>query len=170
MVSGHALLGSTWLIMKAEGEVYDKAKRYAHRLVWVLLGLIVVVSIWTPMLHNHFARKWFTWPDLVYTLAVPFLVLGATWLLFVGLKREHSAQPYLATVGIFVLSYIGLVMSFFPYLIPTSVTIWQAAAPDSSLKFLLVGAVFLIPIILTYTAYAYWVFRGKVGDSHGYHG
>ncbi len=170
VVAGYALLGATWLIMKGNGDVYDRAKRFSNRLVWVVLGLIVVVSIWTPMLHSHFAQKWFSWPDLVYTLAVPFLVLAAAWFLLTGLKRDHSARPYLATVAIFVLSYIGLLMSFFPYMIPTSVTLWQAAAPDSSLKFLLVGTVFLIPIILTYTAYAYWVFRGKVGDSHSFHG
>jgi cytochrome d ubiquinol oxidase subunit II len=75
----------------------------------------------------------------------------------------------LAVQGLFVLSYIGLIISFFPYMVPSSVTLWQAAAPDNSLKFLLVGAVFLIPIILAYSAYAYWVFRGKVGPTHDYH-
>ena len=170
LVIGYALLGATWLIMKGDGEVYDKAKVFAKRLGLALLVMIGVVSLWTPLLHEHFAAKWFVWPELIYTLPVPVLVLVCAWLLFSGLKREHSAQPYLATVGLFILSYIGLVISFFPYMVPSSVTLWDAAAPDESLHFLLVGSLFLIPIILTYTAYTYWVFRGKVGDSHGYHG
>lgn len=170
LVVGYALLGATWLSLKAEGEVYDRAKHYAKGLVWALLAMIVVVSAWTPMLHEHFASKWLSWPDLLYTVPVPLLVAACAWWLISSLRLDHSVQPYLATVGLFVLSYIGLVISFFPYMVPSSVTLWNAAAPDESLKFLLVGGVVLIPIILTYTAYAYWVFRGKVGDSHGYHG
>lgn len=170
LVIGYALLGATWLIMKGDGEVYDKAKIYAKRLGLALLVMIGVVSLWTPMLHEHFAAKWFVWPELIYTAPVPVLVLVCAWLLYSGLKRDHSAQPYLATVGLFVLSYIGLVISFFPYMVPSSVTLWDAAAPDESLHFLLVGSLVLIPIILVYTTYTYWVFRGKVGDSHGYHG
>jgi cytochrome d ubiquinol oxidase subunit II len=100
---------------------------------------------------------------------VPVLVLACAWALFKGLQQGHSAKPYLASVGLFVLSYIGLVISFFPYMVPSSVTLWDAAAPDESLHFLLVGGIFIIPIILMYTGYAYWVFRGKVGNSSGYH-
>lgn len=170
LVIGYALLGSTWLVMKSDGEVYAKARQYAHRLAWALLLMIGVVSLWTPFFHEHFARKWFSWPENLYTAPVPVLVLLCAWMLFKGLRRDHSAKPYLATVGLFVLSYIGLAISFFPYMVPSSVTLWDAAAPDASLHFLLVGGIVLIPIILTYTAYTYWVFRGKVGDSHGYHG
>lgn len=170
LVIGYALLGSTWLVMKSDGEVYAKARQYAHRLAWALLLMIGVVSLWTPFFHEHFARKWFSWPENLYTAPVPALVLLCAWMLFRGLKRDHSAMPYLAAVGLFVLSYIGLAISFFPYMVPSSVTLWDAAAPDASLHFLLVGGIVLIPIILTYTAYTYWVFRGKVGDSHGYHG
>jgi cytochrome d ubiquinol oxidase subunit II len=170
LLIGYALLGSTWLILKTEGEVYDKAKTFAKRLVWLLLASIVVVSVWTPMLHEHFGQKWSSWPEVLYTVPVPILLLACAWALLSGIKNDHSLQPYLATVGLFVLSYIGLVISFFPYIVPSSVTLWDAAAPDESLKFLMVGSVVLIPMILTYTAYAYWVFRGKVGDSHGYHG
>jgi len=100
---------------------------------------------------------------------VPLLVLGCAALLARGLARRWEVVPFLASIGLFVLSYIGLGISFYPYIVPTSVTIWEAAAPDSSLRFLLVGAVILIPIILAYTAYAYWVFRGKVDPEGGYH-
>lgn len=169
LVVGYALLGSTWLVMKAEGEVHQKSLRFARFTGLATLALIGVVSLWTPFFHEHFAAKWFAWPALIYVAPVPVLVLLCAWLLFKGLAKGHSAQPYLCAVGLFVLSYIGLVISFFPYIVPSSVTLWQAAAPDKSLHFLLVGGVVLIPIILTYTAYTYWVFRGKVGSSSGYH-
>ena len=100
---------------------------------------------------------------------MPLLLAYATWQLWTGLRDENHYRPFLATVAIFVLSYIGLGVSFFPNLVPPSLTITDAAAPDSSLKFLLVGAAVLIPMILAYTAYSYWVFRGKVRPGDGYH-
>lgn len=169
LVVGYALLGSTWLVLKAEGEVHKKALHYARLSAFGTLLLILAVSIWTPFLHEHFADKWFSWPDLAYVIPVPLLVLACAWSLFNGLRKGEGKQAYLSTVGIFILSYIGLLISFFPYMVPSSVTLWDAAAPDESLHFLLVGTVFLIPIILAYTGYAYWVFRGKVGASGGYH-
>jgi cytochrome bd ubiquinol oxidase subunit II len=169
LVVGYALLGATWLVMKSEGEVYEKSVRFARITGLATLALIGLVSLWTPFLHEHFAAKWFSWPELIYVIPVPLLVLACAWALYKGLQVGHSAKPYLAAVGLFILSYVGLVISFFPYIVPSSVTLWQAAAPDKSLHFLLVGAVVLIPIILTYTAYTYWVFRGKVGSSSGYH-
>ncbi len=169
LVVGYALLGSTWLILKAEGEVHRKALQFARVSGLGTLLLIVVVSLWTPFLHEHFADKWFSWPDLLYVIPVPLLVLACAWSLFKGIRKGEGKQAYLSTVGIFVLSYIGLVISFFPYIVPSSVTLWEAAAPDESLHFLLVGTVVLIPMILIYTGYAYWVFRGKVGATGGYH-
>ena len=169
LVVGYALLGSTWLVLKAEGEVHRKALQFARISGLGTLLLIVVVSLWTPFLHEHFADKWFSWPDLLYVIPVPLLVLACAWSLFKGIRKGEGKQAYLSTVGIFVLSYIGLVISFFPYIVPSSVTLWEAAAPDESLHFLLVGTVVLIPMILIYTGYAYWVFRGKVGAAGGYH-
>ncbi len=86
-----------------------------------------------------------------------------------GLRNERDTQPFLASLGLFVLGYAGIGISFYPYIVPTSLTIWEAAAPDESLAFLLVGAVVLVPIILIYTGYAYWVFRGKINPEEGYH-
>lgn len=170
LVVGYALLGATWLILKAEGEVQARARRYAPRLLILVLAAMVVLSVWTATLHEYYLQRWLVWPDRLYTLIVPVLVLAFTFGLFDGLRLGRPLKPYLCTVGLFVVSYIGLVMSLFPYLVPPSVTLWDAAAPDKSLQFLLVGSVVLIPTILAYTAYSYWVFRGKVGDSHGYHG
>jgi cytochrome bd ubiquinol oxidase subunit II len=169
LVVGYTLLGATWLIMKTEGDL----ARYARRAAWytgigtfVLIGL---VSLITPFLNPVYLARWFAWPTMVFSFVVPALIAGCAWLLYRGLLEERDAQPFLASLGIFFLCYVGIVISFFPYIVPPGITIWQAAAPDSSLGFLLVGALILIPIILAYTAYAYWVFRGKVDPEEGYH-
>jgi cytochrome d ubiquinol oxidase subunit II len=169
LVVGYALLGSTWLMLKTTGQVEQRAKSSAFGLGIAMLSLIGLVSMITPFLHEHFTQKWFSWPAMLFVAPVPLLVLVCAFALFRGLKLNRPLMSFLAVEGLFVLSYIGLVISFFPYMVPSSVTLWQAAAPDNSLKFLLVGAVFLIPIILAYTAYAYYVFRGKVGPTHDYH-
>lgn len=170
LVFGYALLGSTWLVLKTEGELQARAVRYARVAGGLTLLMIVVVSAWTPFLHEGFMAKWFAWPAMLYVLPVPLLVAWCAIGLFRGLARGSELSPFLNAQGLFVLSYIGLVISFFPYMVPSSVTLWDAAGPDKSLAFLLAGAVFLIPIILAYTAYAYWVFRGKVGETSHYHG
>ena len=169
LVIGYALLGATWLVLKTEGPVEQRARRATAGLGIVMLGLIVLVSAISPFLHAHFMQKWFAWPAMLFVAPVPVLVLVCAFYLFRGLQVNRPLMSFLAVQGLFVLSYIGLIISFFPYMVPSSVTLWQAAAPDNSLKFLLVGAVFLIPIILAYSAYAYWVFRGKVGPTHDYH-
>jgi cytochrome d ubiquinol oxidase subunit II len=169
LVVGYALLGATWLMLKTEGHVAQQALRAARVLGVALLGLIVVVSLWTPFLHEHFMSKWFAWPAMVFVAPVPILVLVCAVLFFKGISQDKPLTAFLSVQGLFVLSYMGLLISFFPYIVPSAVTLWQAAAPDKSLKFLLVGAVVLLPMILAYTAYAYWVFRGKVRPTHHYH-
>ena len=170
LVVGYALLGATWLMLKTEGHVAQQASRAARLLGIALFVLIVVVSVWTPFLHEHFMRKWLAWPDRLLVVPVPVLVSVCAFLFFKGLSQQKPLMAFLSVQGLFVLSYLGLLISFFPYIVPSVVTLWQAAAPDKSLKFLLVGAVVLLPMILAYTAYAYWVFRGKVGPTHQYHG
>jgi len=170
LVFGYALLGSTWLILKTEGELQARAIRYARMAGGLTLLMIVIVSAWTPFLHEGFMAKWFAWPAMLFVLPVPLLVAFCALGLFRGLSRGSELSPFLYAEALFVLSYIGLVISFFPYMVPSSVTLWDAAGPDKSLAFLLAGAVFLIPIILAYTAYSYWVFRGKVGETSHYHG
>lgn len=169
LVVGYALLGATWLVMKTEGE----PARYARRASWITgvatFVLIGVVSVITPFLNPVYLDRWFAWPTMIFSFVVPALLLGCAWLLYRGLVLERDAQPFLAALGIFVLCYVGILIGFYPYIVPPSISIWQAAAPDSSLKFLLVGALVLIPVILAYTAYAYWVFRGKVDPHEGYH-
>ena len=162
LVIGYALLGATWLILKTEGHVQRRAYDIAFWVAPATLLLIGVVSLWTPFLNGPYAQRWFGWPQILLVVPVPLAVLGTGYLLLRGLTERRELAPFLAALGLFVLCFIGLGISFFPYLVPHAVTIWQAAAPDNSLSFLLVGGVVLIPIILAYTAYAYWVFRGKV--------
>jgi cytochrome bd ubiquinol oxidase subunit II len=169
LLVGYALLGATWLNLKTTGELQERARRFAWIAGIGTLGLIGVVSLWTPLMNSQFMARWFAWPALLYTAPVPLLVALATLVLFRGLVGRRDASPFLAALALFVLSYIGLGISFYPYIVPPSITIWSAAAPDASLKFLLVGAAVLVPLILAYTAWSYWVFRGKIDASAGYH-
>jgi cytochrome d ubiquinol oxidase subunit II len=169
LVIGYALLGATWLIYKTEGEVQEKAVRFAWISGALTLLLIAVVSLWTPFLDEQFRARWFAWPQGLYAIPVPMLVAACAVALYVGLRDRHELTPFVAALGLFVLSFIGLCISFYPHIVPSSVTIWDAAAPPESQGFLLVGAAFLLPIILIYTAYSYWVFRGKVNTAGGYH-
>jgi cytochrome d ubiquinol oxidase subunit II len=170
LVFGYALLGSTWLIHKTQGYTQQRAYGFASIAGTCTLAAIGVVSLWTPFLSNEFMQRWFAWPQILFVAPVPALVAAAAFVLFRGLRRRHELSPFLASLALFVLSFVGLLISFFPYLVPTSVTIWEAAAPDESLSFLLAGAAFLIPVILLYTAYSYWVFRGKIeSGGAGYH-
>jgi cytochrome d ubiquinol oxidase subunit II len=169
LVIGYALLGATWLIWKTEGHVQRRAYDTAFWVAPATLLLIGVVSLWTPFLNSVYAHRWFAWPQVLLVGIVPLAVLGAGYLLLRGLTERREVIPFLASLLLFVLCFVGLGISFFPHLVPNSVTIWEAAAPDNSLSFLLVGGAVLIPIILAYTAYAYWVFRGKVNAAGGYH-
>jgi cytochrome d ubiquinol oxidase subunit II len=169
LVVGYALLGSTWLIWKAEDQVQRRAYDIAFWAAPATLLLIGVVSLWTPFLGPIYAERWFAWPQILLVVPVPLAVLGMGFVLLKGLTARRERSPFFAALGLFVLCFIGLGISFFPYMVPHSVTIRDAAAPDNSLAFLLVGAAVLVPMILAYTAYAYWVFRGKVNASGGYH-
>ncbi|MEC9344149.1 MAG: cytochrome d ubiquinol oxidase subunit II [Pseudomonadota bacterium] len=169
LVIGYALLGATWLNLKTEGELQSKAQLFARRAGIATLVLIGAVSLWTPFLNDAYYTRWFTWPTANFTAIVPGLLAGCALLLFLGLQDNRPLQAFLAALGIFVLSYAGIGISFYPWIVPPSLTFEEAAAPDDSLAFLLVGAVVLVPIILAYTAHAYWVFRGKVDADSGYH-
>lgn len=169
LLVGYGLLGATWLVMKTEGEIAERAKVFAFRLAFGTVAAMGVFSLWTPWLEPAYLDRWFGSPTIVFSVIVPVLVLGCLWLIVSGLKSGRDVQPFLAALGLFVLGYAGIGISFYPYIVPTSLTIWEAAAPDSSLSFLLYGAVILVPMILCYTAYAYWVFRGKLNPDEGYH-
>jgi cytochrome d ubiquinol oxidase subunit II len=166
---GYALLGATWLNLKTSGELQAKARRIAIVAGAGTIVLIAIVSLWTPFLVPIYFERWFSWPTALFSALVPLLVAGCAFALWHGLRTGRHLMPFLSALGLFVLSFAGIGISFYPYIVPGALTIAAAAAPDASLSFLLVGAAFLIPIILAYTGYAYWVFRGKVDPEEGYH-
>ncbi len=169
VVVGYALLGATWLVWRTEGGLHDRARRQAAWLGLATLGMIGAVSLWTPFLNPRFLTRWFGWPGIALTSPVPVLVLLLAVGFWRGLKRGDHLTPFLCTLGVFALCFAGLGISMFPLMVPPDVSIYDAAAPHSSQAFLLVGAMVLIPIILVYTGFAYWVFRGKVKAGAGYH-
>jgi cytochrome d ubiquinol oxidase subunit II len=169
LVSGYALLGSTWLVMKTEGDLRTQARGYSWWLAFVVLGFIGIISAVTPFLDPVFLQRWFGWPAILYSVFVPIGVVVCAWRLVMAVRERRDVEPFVMALCLFVLSFAGLGISFYPNILPPKLTIWEAAAPDSSLGFLLVGAGILIPIILGYTAYSYWVFRGKVDPEGGYH-
>jgi cytochrome d ubiquinol oxidase subunit II len=169
LVIGYALLGAGWLIMKTEGRLRDMAYQMAWVLLLAMLGAIGAVSVATPFLHIQYTQRWFTWPNIILTAPVPIAVAGVAVLLLRSLANKYDYQPFFLTLLLFLLSYAGLGISMYPYIVPQSITIWQAAAPENSQIFMLVGVAILIPLILIYTGWAYWVFRGKVRAGSGYH-
>jgi cytochrome bd ubiquinol oxidase subunit II len=169
LVIGYALLGATWLVMKTEGEVRDRAYTLSWFLLFAMLGAIGAVSIATPFLDVQYARRWFAWPNVILTAPVPIAVAAVTVMLLRSLVSRQDYRPFFLSLALFALSYTGLGISMYPYIVPQSVTIWQAASPKSSQVFMLFGVAALIPLILAYTAWAYWVFRGKVRPESSYH-
>src|SRR6202022_4689340 len=117
----------------------------------------------------QYTQRWFSWPNVILTAPVPIAVAAVSALLLRSLANKWDRQPFFLTLALFALSYAGLGISMYPYIVPPSITLWQAAAPQNSLVFLLIGVAVLIPLILGYTAWAYWVFRGKVRAESGYH-
>jgi len=168
VLAGYALLGASWLVLKTEGELQDRAYRLAGWLTAATLVAIFSVSAATPFLGGEYWRRWFEFPRILATAQVPLLVLITAGALVYGLKQRRETWLFPLALGLFALGYVGLAISLFPYVVPSQVTIWQAAAPPASQAFMLVGALVLVPVILAYTGYAYWVFRGKVGAG-GYH-
>ncbi|WP_386679787.1 cytochrome d ubiquinol oxidase subunit II [Loktanella sp. R86503] len=169
VVIGYALLGATWIMMKTDGAVHHRMRDLAKPLAIATLVFIALVSIWTPFQNPIYFERWFTMPGMLVTLPVPLFMAFAVYKLFHGIANGRDVVPFLASMALFVISFVGIGISFYPMMVPPSLTIWDVAAPDSSLKFALVGTLFLVPLILGYTAYAYWVFRGKLDPEAGYH-
>ncbi len=169
VVVGYALLGATWINLKTVEEVQARARKIAMVSGAATLVLIGIVSLWTPFVNSIYFGRWFGFPTAIFSFLVPVLLAGCAFALWHGLTTDKHLQPFLAALGLFILSFVGIGISFYPYIVPGALTIEEAAAPDASLGFLLWGAAFLVPIILAYTGYAYWVFRGKIDPHEGYH-
>jgi cytochrome d ubiquinol oxidase subunit II len=165
---GYTLLGATYLSMKLTGKPEDHAFRQAHRAAIATLLLMAIVSLATPFLLGRYWDRWFDWPQILFTSQVPLLTGITAFALFRSLRKRRRYRPFLLSLALFLLGMVGLGISIWPYVVPDAITIWEAAAPERSQSFMLVGTLIIMPIILAYTAWAYWVFRGKVGDE-GYH-
>ena len=170
LVIAYALLGATWLVMKSENALQVRMRQVAKRLLLALLLVIAVISLWTPLAHPAIASRWFTLPNLFFLLPVPVLVVLLSLWQWRSLNHSRSEKlPFVLTLGLIFLGFSGLGISIWPHIIPPSITLWQAAAPAQSQGFMLVGALLIIPIILVYTFWSYYVFRGKVQHGEGYH-
>lgn len=169
VVAGYALLGSVWLVMKTEGEVARRARAHAKTLLPLVLIFMGIVSLWTPIAIPRIAERWFTTPNLFYLAPVPIVTLLLAWFVWHWLERGHENLPFFGVIGLFLLGYLGIGISIFPYLVPPALTVWETAAAPASQIFMLIGAVFILPIILVYVAFVYWIFRGKVREGEGYH-
>ncbi|HVE48138.1 MAG TPA: cytochrome d ubiquinol oxidase subunit II [Casimicrobiaceae bacterium] len=169
LVTGYALIGATWLVMKTEGQLEDHARRLGKTLLIGTLAFIAAVSIWTPIAFPRIAERWFSMPDFLYLSQVPLATAIVTYGCWRGLAKGYGRQPFVCAVILFLLAFAGLVLSNVPYLVPPTITVWDAAASPKSQMFMLVGVLVLLPIILAYTAFNYWVFRGKLKEGEGYH-
>ena len=169
LLFGYGLLGATWLVMKTEGDLQQKSRAQARTCLFGVLAFIAMVSIWTPFLQPKIAERWFTWPNMAFLAPVPIVTAGIALALWRSLARGGEVLPFIAALGLFAMCYLGLGISVFPYVVPWTVTLWDAAASPNSQAFLLVGTLFILPIVLMYTGWSYYVFRGKVRAELGYH-
>ncbi|MDP9412587.1 MAG: cytochrome d ubiquinol oxidase subunit II [Pseudomonadota bacterium] len=170
LVAGYALLGATWIVAKSSGRLHDWAQRIAVKLLLAVIAFMGVVSLWVPFLSPAIASRWFSWPNILYLSPVPLLVAATSYGLYRSIQRARGREllPFLLTMVLFLLGFLGLAISLWPNLVPPDITIYEAAAPRSSQVFLLVGMLILLPVLLGYFAYTYWVFRGKIGEDVGY--
>ncbi|MDQ2765278.1 MAG: cytochrome d ubiquinol oxidase subunit II [Pseudomonadota bacterium] len=169
LMLGYGLLGAGWLIIKTEGELQAWARRVGRICLIGTTAAIVAVSIWTPLRDPSVAQRWFAWPNIAWLAPIPVLTVVVVIVEWRVLRAGSEFLPFLGGIGLFLLSYVGIAISLWPMIVPFHYTVWQAASSESTQAFLLIGTLFLLPIILGYTAWSYWVFRGKIRGDIGYH-
>jgi cytochrome d ubiquinol oxidase subunit II len=169
VVAGYALLGATWLVMKTDGEVATRAREQAKPLLMAALVFMGLVSLWTPLAFPRIAVRWFSAPNIYFLWPVPAVTAVLALAAWHWLEKGREVLPFLSVIGLFLLGYLGLVISSFPYLVPPSLTVWDTAAVPASQIFMLIGTLVLLPLVLIYTGFVYWLFRGKVRPGEGYH-
>ncbi|SRR5579883_520317 len=169
LVFGYGLLGAGWLILKTEGEL-QKRSRQQGRICFIGVVIAVgIVSLWTPLMDHDIARRWFSLPNIFYLTPVPIITLLLAFFEWRSLNNQSEVAPFIWAIGLFLMSYLGIAISLFPMIVPHHFTLWEAASAPETQAFLIVGTLFLLPIILMYSAWSYWVFRGKVQSDVGYH-
>jgi cytochrome d ubiquinol oxidase subunit II len=169
LVAGYSLLGATWLIAKTEGPLVELARHWASVLLIAVLVFIALVSLWTPLAFERIAARWFVMPNILFLVPVPVITALLAWADWRTIRSDATLPPFLATIGLFLLCFLGLAISTFPYLVPPTLTIWDTAAVPASQIFSLFGVLFMLPILIGYVVFVYWAFRGKVRPGEGYH-
>lgn len=165
LVCGYGLLGATWCVMKTSGELEIWSRIKAKQFLVATVIAMAVVSAWVPFLGLHIQWRWFSWPNVLFVAPVPLVTAFVCWRIWKALDEGREVAPFLLTIALFLLGFLGLAISLFPYIVPPKITIWQAANATSALQFALVGYSVVMPLTLAYTAYAYWVFRGKIEEN-----
>ena len=169
LLFGYGLLGAGWLILKTQGDLQDAARRQGRVcLIGVLVG-IGIVSIWTPLMTPAIASRWFAFPNIIFLAPIPIATVAVALLTWHALGSRSEVLPFVGGIGLFILSYIGIAISLYPMIVPHHFTLWESASSDRTQVFLLIGTLVLLPVILMYTSWSYWVFRGKVRADIGYH-
>jgi cytochrome d ubiquinol oxidase subunit II len=169
LIVGYALIGACWIAMKTSATAEARARRLARVLLGAFMFFIVLVSIWTPLEFGRVAQRWFSWPNIAYLAPVPAITAALAITCWRALPGRHPTLAFYSAVGLFVVAFIGLMISTLPYLVPPAITLWQAAAAPRSQAFMLSGMALMIPVILGYTVFVYRTFRGKVHPGEGYH-
>jgi cytochrome d ubiquinol oxidase subunit II len=172
LVLGYGLLGATWCVMKTTGELELWARKMALRFLVGVIVAMAVVSLWVPFLGREIEARWFSQPNIFYLAPVPIATAGVAYWLYRALEANRPSLPFFLAIGLFLLGFLGLGISLFPYIVPPNITIWQAANTVESQRFALYGFALVMPLTFIYTGYAYWVFRGKVAEDvtgGGYH-
>jgi len=167
LICGYGLLGATWMIIKSEKALQKKMVHFAKGLLILVSFFLVFVSIWTPLHNQIIFSRWYSFPDILYLTPLPVITALMVYLAWRSLSQGDELKPFIFSIVIFLCSYAGIAISVYPFLVPHQITIWEAAAPDSTLRFILVGVAIMLPILFAYTLYAYHVFRGK--NLEGYH-
>jgi cytochrome d ubiquinol oxidase subunit II len=168
VVAGYALLGACWLIWRTHGELQERARHIAARAGVATLVLMAAVSAYNLALLPEYRHRWLDMPNILFASQVPLLTAIIAALFFRALRKRGELAPFLLALALFLLGMAGLGVTIWPEVVPGQLSIWDAAAPERSQVFMLIGAAITLPLILGYTAWSYWVFRGKVGDE-GYH-
>jgi cytochrome d ubiquinol oxidase subunit II len=162
LITGYALLGSTWLVIKAPSALEAWARRASARLLLIVLVLLAVISFWVTRLDNDIAARWFSLPNFYWLSQLPLATVLVGYCHWRATHSRARLWPFALTMVLFTLGYAGLAISLWPNIVPHEIPYWEAAGAPGSQTFLLVGVAITLPAVLFYTAYSYWVFRGKV--------
>ena len=169
VVAGYALLGATWLIMKTDGRLAAHARRWAGHAFYGVAAAAAIVSLWTPLAFPAIGARWFSFPNILFLWPIPIVTGLVGFLVWRTIRSENDSLPFFGTIGLFLLCFLGLAISIFPNLVPPDITIWNSASAPEAQIFLLVGVLLMLPIILGYTIFNYYLFRGKLKVGEGYH-